>query len=94
MLRTAFKMCFLKISFSELIYRLGRLPNDVTLWEKTYQLPVGQSSIMFYNITKKIIKPLVNLVLLVKGASFGFFVLQKYSPQDHFKNPDKSFVKV
>ena len=49
---------------------------------------------MFYNITKQIIKPLVNLFLLVQGAAFGLFILQKYSPNDHFENPDKSFVKV
>ena len=58
------------------------------------QLPFGQNSIMFYNITKKLLRPLVNLFLLVEGAAFGFFVLQKYSPHDHFENPDKSFVKV
>ena len=78
----------------ELIYRLGRLPSDVEMCGYRFQLPVGENSIMFYNMTKQIIKPLVNLFLLIQGTAFGLFILQKYSPHDHFENPDKSFVKV
>ena len=80
----------------ELIYRLGRLPSDVEVpyFGYRFQLPVGENSIMFYNMTKQIIKPLVNLFLLIAGTAFGLFIMQKYSPHDHFENPDKSFVKV
>ena len=78
----------------ELIYRLGRLPSDVEICGYRFQLPVGENSIMFYNMTKQIIKPLLNLFLLIQGTAFGLFILQKYSPHDHFENPDKSIVKV
>jgi len=81
-------------TFVELIYRLGRLPSDVEICGYRFQLPVGENSIMFYNMTKQIIKPLVNLFLLIQGTAFGLFILQKYSPHDHFENPDKSFVKT
>ena len=49
---------------------------------------------MFYSITRRLMPALLNLFLLVGGASFGFFILQKNSPHDHFEKPGKSFVKV
>ena len=36
----------------------------------------------------------MNLLILLIGCSFGFFILQKDSPHDHFENPFKSIVKV
>ena len=33
-------------------------------------------------------------MILLIGCSFGFFILQKDSPHDHFENPFKSIVKV
>merc|ERR1712018_1131895 len=68
--------------------------SDIEIFGYRIQLPVGENSIMFYNITKQILKPLVNLFLLIQGTAFGLFILQKYSPHDHFENPDKSFVKT
>jgi len=28
------------------------------------------------------------------GCSFGFFILQKDAPNDHFENPLKAIIKV
>ena len=49
---------------------------------------------MFYNITRRIFKILLNLFILVVGFAFGFFILQKDTTRDHFENPIKSIVKV
>ena len=49
---------------------------------------------MFYNITRQLFKILFNLFILVIGFAFGFFILQKDTPHDHFENPIKSIVKV
>ena len=57
-------------------------------------LTSGQSSVMFYNITRRIFKILLNLFILVVGFAFGFFILQKDTSHDHFENPIKSIVKV
>ena len=79
---------------SELVYRLGRLPSDISVYKWKVSLPIGKNSTMFYSITRRLMPPLLNLFLLVGGASFGFFILQKNSPHDHFEKPGKSFVKV
>ena len=73
-----------KFQFIESIFRVGRLPcNNANL-----------SSIMFYNISRKILKNLINLTILIMGCSFGFFILQKDAPNDHFENPLKAIIKV
>ena len=68
---------------TELVFLLGRYP------------PLGgRISIMFYNITRHLTKSLVNLVILVVGFAFGFFIMHRNTPNDHFENPAKSIVKV
>ena len=71
----------------EFVFLLGRCPS--LPW-----IRAGQNSIMFYNITRRLLKILFNLFVLVVGFAFGFFILQKDTPHDHFENPIKSIVKV
>ena len=71
----------------EFVFLLGRCPP--LPW-----IRAGQNSIMFYNITRRLLKILFNLFILVVGFAFGFFILQKDTPHDHFENPIKSIVKV
>ena len=73
--------------FIEFVFLLGRCPPIPCLQS-------GQSSVMFYNITRRIFKILLNLFILVVGFAFGFFILQKNTSHDHFENPIKSIVKV
>ena len=81
-----FYVCVTKVIFlltTELVFLLGRYP------------PLGgRISIMFYNITRHLIKSLVNLAILVVGFAFGFFIMHRNTPNDHFENPAKSIVKV
>lgn len=74
-------------SIAEFVFLLGRCPPIPCLHS-------GQSSVMFYNITRRIFKILLNLFILVVGFAFGFFILQKDTSHDHFENPMKSIVKV
>ena len=75
------------VCFIEFVFLLGRCPS--LPW-----IRAGQNSIMFYNITRRLLKILFNLFVLVVGFAFGFFILQKDTPHDHFENPIKSIVKV
>ena len=76
-----------RVCFVEFVFLLGRCPS--LPW-----IRAGQNSIMFYNITRRLLKILFNLFVLVVGFAFGFFILQKDTPHDHFENPIKSIVKV
>ena len=73
--------------FTELVFLLGRCP-------PLPFLPAGQSSIMFYNITRQLLKTLINLFILIVGFAFAFFIMQRNTPKDHFENPFKSIIKV
>merc|ERR1712038_1499616 len=67
----------------EMIFLLGRYP------------PLGgRISIMFYNITRHLLKSISNLIILTFGFAFGFFIMHHRTDSHSFQNPAAAVVKT
>jgi len=73
------------ITWIELIFLFGRFP-----------FLGGMFSIMFYSITKRIIKTVLGFIILIIGFTGAFFIINfgQESEQFDLGNPFKAFVKV
>merc|ERR1719411_1073458 len=71
------------LAYIELVFLLGRYP------------PLGgRISIMFYNITRHLLKSLSNMIVLVFGFAFGLFIMHHRTESESFQNPLKAIVKT
>lgn len=75
----------ISITWIELIFLFGRFP-----------VLGGMFSIMFYSITKRIVRTVLALLILVIGFTGAFFIINFGQESEHFDlgNPFKAFVKV
>jgi len=70
-------------AYIELVFLLGRYP------------PLGgRISIMFYNITRHLLRSLSNMIVLVFGFAFGLFIMHHRTENESFQNPLKAIVKT
>ena len=70
------------LSWIELIFLFGRYPSLG-----------GTFSIMYYSITKRIVKTALGLILLVFAFAHAFFIIHFDNGSDSFENVPKSVVK-
>ena len=73
----------ISLAYLELIFFMGRSPSLS-----------GQMSLMFYDITKHLIKSLTNFGILTVGFAMGFFVINHGKKKDQFENPFKASIKT
>ena len=71
------------LAFLEMVILLGRYPRLG-----------GQISIMFYNITRHLFKSISNLLVLIMGFAFGFFIMHHRTESEDFKSPQRALVKT
>ena len=62
------------LAFLEMVILLGRYPRLG-----------GQISIMFYNITRHLLKSISNLTVLICGFAFGFFIMHHRTENESFQ---------
>ena len=71
------------LAYMELVFLLGRYP------------PLGgRISIMFYNITRRLIKSMSNLIILIFGFAFALFIIHNDAKGENFENPQKAIIKT
>ena len=70
------------LAWVELIFMFGRYPSLG-----------GTFSIMYYSITKRIIKTALGLILLVVAFAFAFFIIHFDNNSEDFEDVPKSLVK-
>ena len=70
------------LSWIELIFLFGRYPSLG-----------GTFSIMYYSITKRIVKTALGLILLVFAFAHAFFIIHFDNASESFENVPKSIVK-
>ena len=77
---SAFGIC---IAYVVVIFLLGRYP-----------MLGGSISLMFYTITKHLVKTLLSFLIMVFGFAFGFFIIHHGSGNDKFENFSKALFKT
>merc|ERR1711953_191051 len=70
------------LAWIELIFQFGRIPSLG-----------GTFSIMYYSITKRIVRTVLGLVLLVIAFAIAFFIIHFDNQNESFESMPKSFVK-
>merc|ERR1712038_344261 len=70
------------LAWIELIFLFGRYPSLG-----------GSFSIMYYSITKRVVKTALGLVLLVWAFAFAFFIIHFDNTSESFEDVGKSFIK-
>ena len=70
------------LAWIELIFLFGRYPSLG-----------GSFSIMYYSITKRVVKTALGLILLVFAFAFAFFIIHFDNSNEAFENVPKSIVK-
>merc|ERR1711988_963746 len=70
------------LAWIELIFQFGRYPSLG-----------GTFSIMYYSITKRIVKTALGLILLVFAFAFAFFIIHFDNSNEAFESVQKSIVK-
>ena len=72
------------LAYLEFIFLLGRYP-----------MLGGSISLIYYTITRHLLKTLLSLLILICGFAFGFFIIHHESGRnDNFENPAKSIFKT
>ena len=70
------------LAWIELIFQFGRIPSLG-----------GTFSIMYYSITKRIVRTVLGLLLLVLAFALAFFIIHFDNSNESFETMPKSFVK-
>ena len=80
-----FRHIFVAFStYLEFIFLLGRYP-----------MLGGSISLIYYTITRHLLKTLLSLLVLIFGFAFGFFIIHHEAYRnDNFENPVKAFFKT
>lgn len=72
------------LAYLEFIFLLGRYP-----------MLGGSISLIYYTITRHLLKTLLSLLVLIFGFAFGFFIIHHEAYRnDNFENPVKAFFKT
>ena len=70
------------LAWIELIFQFGRIPSLG-----------GTFSIMYYSITKRIVRTVLGLLLLVLAFALAFFIIHFDNSNESFETIEKSFIK-
>ena len=70
------------LAWIELIFQFGRIPSLG-----------GTFSIMYYSITKRIVRTVLGLLLLVLAFALAFFIIHFDNSNESFETIGKSFIK-
>ena len=71
------------LAWIELIFLFGRYP-----------FVGGMFSIMYYSITKRIIRTALGFAILVCAFAFAFFIIHFNNETESFDDPTRAFIKV